>query len=119
MSRIDPNPVGDVTLVYDGDCPVCRSYMTFYRLRSLNARVRLIDAPSGDPVVDEIRRLGLNLDQGMVVKCQGRTYYGADAMHILAILGSDDTLFNRANKFIFRYRRLANGLYPVLVRGRH
>jgi predicted DCC family thiol-disulfide oxidoreductase YuxK len=119
MSRIDPGPIGDVTVVYDGECPVCRSYMLYYRLRSLNARVRLIDARTSDPEVDDIRRHGFDLDQGMVVKCQGRIYHGADAMHILAILGAEDTFFNRVNKFVFRHRRLAKNLYPVLVRGRH
>ncbi len=118
MSNIDPNPIGDVAIVYDGDCPLCSSYVLFYRLRSLKADVRLIDARESDPLVDEVRRRNLDLDQGMVVRYGGRYYHGADAMHLLAILGSSGGIFNRLNRAIFRRRNLARVLYPGLVFGR-
>jgi hypothetical protein len=54
----------------------------------------------------------------MVVKLRGRFYHGAEAMSILAILGSGDSWFNRLNRALFRHPRIARLLYPVLVRGR-
>jgi hypothetical protein len=80
--------------------------------------VHLIDARSGDPVVSEVRRAGYDLDVGMVVKFEGRLYHGAEAMTVLAILGSDGTIFNRLNRALFGHPRLARALYPWLVRGR-
>jgi len=109
----------DLRIVYDGDCPLCRSFMLYYRLRDLGVRTQLIDARSDDPLVATLKRQGVDLDHGMVVEFEGRTYYGANAMHLLALLGSGDTVFNRANRFLFRHRSLAHFLYPALVRGRH
>ena len=52
---------------------------------------------------------------GLGVSPDGRYYYGADCMHVLALLGSESTIFNRLNRWIFSRRRLARVLYPILV----
>jgi predicted DCC family thiol-disulfide oxidoreductase YuxK len=122
MSAIDPKPNAnagrDLWVVYDGECPFCSSFVTLYRIRQQTDHVHLIDARSGNPVVSEVRRAGYDLDVGMVVKFEGRLYHGAEAMTVLAILGSDRTIFNRLNHALFRRPRLARALYPWLVRGR-
>jgi predicted DCC family thiol-disulfide oxidoreductase YuxK len=122
MSVGDLKPNGDAArdlwVVYDGECPFCSSYVTLYRIRQQTDHVHLIDARSADPVVNEVRRAGYDLDIGMVVKFEGRLYHGAEAMTVLAILGSDGTIFNRLNRTLFRHPRLARALYPWLVRGR-
>ena len=107
-----------IWVVYDGECPFCSSYVQLYRIRERVGQVHLVDARSVQPIVAEIRRAGLDLDEGMVVKSQGRLYHGADAMNLLAVLGSEGTLFNRLNRALFSRPRLARFLYPPLVRGR-
>lgn len=118
MSAPDPEAGSDLWVVYDGECPFCSSYVLLYRIREHAKKVHLIDARSAHPIVDEARRLGLDLDEGMAVKLNGRFYHGAAAMNILAILGSGGTLFNRLNGALFRHPHLARFLYPILVRGR-
>ncbi|MDB5396465.1 MAG: hypothetical protein JWM91_3971 [Rhodospirillales bacterium] len=124
MSATEPDTKGDIGtgddiwVVYDGECPFCSSYVLLYRIRELAAQVHLIDARSAHPILNEVRREGLDLDEGMAVKFNGRFYYGAAAMNILAILGSSGTLFNRLNRALFRHPHLARFLYPILVRGR-
>ncbi len=54
----------------------------------------------------------------MVVRWRGQFHYGAEAMHLLATLAADRTVFNRINRAVFSRARLARALYPVLVRGR-
>lgn len=105
-------------VVYDGECPFCASYIRLYRIREVAGKVHLIDAREPHPIVEEVRALGLDLDKGMVVKAAGRIYHGAEAMQMLAILGSGSGLFNRINRAIFRHPGLARALYPWLVRGR-
>jgi predicted DCC family thiol-disulfide oxidoreductase YuxK len=109
---------GDVWIVYDGECPFCSSYVTLYRIRQNAGRVHLVNAREPHPIVDEIRREDLDLDEGMAVKLNGRFYHGSAAMSILAILGSNGTLFNRLNRALFRHPHMARFLYPMLVRGR-
>jgi hypothetical protein len=40
------------------------------------------------------------------------------ALNVLAILGSEETLFNRMNHALFGRPRLAFWLYPLMARGR-
>jgi len=116
--KTDVDTGRDLWVVYDGECPFCSSYVTLYRIRQQTDHVHLIDARSNHPAVEEVRRAGYDLDVGMVVKFEGRLYHGAEAMNILAILGSGGTVFNRLNRALFRHPRLSRALYPWLVRGR-
>lgn len=118
MSANDAAEGSDLWVAYDGQCPFCSSYVQLYRIRSLARQVHLIDARSKHPFIDEIRALGIDLDQGMAVRFNGRLYHGAGAMNLLAVLGSGDTFFNVANRLLFRRPYLARALYPLLVRGR-
>jgi predicted DCC family thiol-disulfide oxidoreductase YuxK len=109
----------EIWIVYDGLCPFCSRYVMLYRIRQLMQKVHLIDARDGEqPLVKELSGKGLDLNEGMVVKWDGKLYYGADCMHILALLGSDSSAFNRLNRWLFSRERLARALYPTLVRGR-
>jgi predicted DCC family thiol-disulfide oxidoreductase YuxK len=118
MSRDEASNADDVWVVYDGECPFCSSFVLLYRIREHAKHVHLIDARSQHPLVDEVRRQHLNLNEGMAVKFKGRFYYGSDAMNILAILGSGKSVFNRLNRVLFRRPGVARLLYPLLVRGR-
>jgi predicted DCC family thiol-disulfide oxidoreductase YuxK len=118
MSRDEASNSDDVWVVYDGECPFCSSFVLLYRIREHAKHVHLIDARSHHPLVDEVRRQHLDLNEGMAVKFKGRFYYGSDAMNILAILGSGKSVFNRLNRVLFRRPGVARLLYPLLVRGR-
>jgi predicted DCC family thiol-disulfide oxidoreductase YuxK len=118
MSQVENRNTDDVWVVYDGECPFCSSFVLLYRIREHAKHVHLIDARSAHPIVDELRRQRLDLNEGMAVKFKGRFYHGADAMNILAILGSGTTLFNRLNRALFRRPGVARLLYPLLARGR-
>ena len=71
------------------------------------------------PVVDEIHRLGLDMDEGFVLKINDDYYHGADAINRLALITTNAGLFNRINYYIFGSRRLSRLLYPVLRSGRN
>ena len=113
------DPRGDAWLVYDGDCPFCSRYVQYLRLREAAGQVTLVNAREGGPLVDELQRAGLDLDEGMVLKLGGRYYHGADCIHALALLSSSSGLFNRINAKVFRSPQLSRVLYPVLRAGRN
>jgi predicted DCC family thiol-disulfide oxidoreductase YuxK len=106
-------------IVYDGQCPFCSRYVQLVRLRDSLGGVELIDARKGGPVVDEVRSAGADLDDGMVLKMDGRLYHGEDCVHMLALLSTPSGLFNRANAAIFRSRSASKLLYPMLRAGRN
>jgi predicted DCC family thiol-disulfide oxidoreductase YuxK len=106
-------------LVYDGQCPFCSRYVQLVRLKETLGRIELVDARQGGPHVDEARAAGLDLDDGMVLKLDGRLYHGADCIHMLALLSTPSSWFNRINAAMFRSRAASRLLYPVLRTGRN
>jgi predicted DCC family thiol-disulfide oxidoreductase YuxK len=107
------------TIVYDGDCPFCSRYVQLIRLRESLGPVRLVNARDGGPEVAEVREAGLDLNDGMVLKLDGRLYHGDECMHMLALLSTASGVFNRINAAVFSSPRAARMLYPVLRTGRN
>lgn len=89
------------------------------RIRESAGRLVLVDARDGGPIMDEITAAGLDIDQGMVLKVGQTLYYGADAIHVLALMGTNSGVFNRITHWSFRYRPVARVLYPILRAGRN
>ncbi len=104
----------EILLVYDKQCPVCNSYCRSVRIDESVGDVRLIDARESSDALDEISALGLDIDQGMVLKMEGEIYYGADAIHALALISSRSGFFNRLNYLMLYSKRVSRILYPVL-----
>ena len=69
-----------ILLVYDKECPVCDNYCRLVRAKESIGDLKIIDAREPSEVLDEITALGLDIDQGMVVKMDGEIYYGAAAV---------------------------------------
>ncbi|HEY8026405.1 MAG TPA: DCC1-like thiol-disulfide oxidoreductase family protein [Burkholderiaceae bacterium] len=103
----------DVWLVYDGECPVCATYTRYVRIRETVGNLRLIDARQPSELLAEITDVGLDIDQGMVLKFKDVIYYGPDAVHMLTLLSSPSGLFNSINFIVFRTRLGANIFYPI------
>jgi|SRR5690606_17817674 len=108
-----------LVLVYDGECPVCSTYVRYMRIRESVGDLTLINARDGGDWVQKIRAAGYDLDEGMVLVYGGRIYHGADCINMLALLSSSSGLFNRFNATIFRHKGLSRVLYPVLRFGRN
>jgi len=104
----------EVLLVYDKQCPVCHAYCQLVRIRPESGELKSIDARAQSDVLDEITQQGLDIDQGMVVKINDRLYYGADAIHALALLSNRAGLFNRFNYWVFKSKGISGWFYPIL-----
>lgn len=105
-------------ILYDGQCPLCASYVRMTRLRQSAGPVTLVDARGTHPAIAEARAQGLALNDGMVVKLDGKMHHGAEAMVLLSAMTTRSGLFNRFMRYWFASRRRANLTYPALVRGR-
>ena len=104
----------EVLLIYDKECPACDNYCQVVRIRETVGKLRLIDARENSDVLAEITALGLDIDQGMVLKLDGQIYYGSDAIHALALISSRSGLLNRLNYYVFRSQCLSHIFYPML-----
>jgi len=50
----------------------------------------------------------------MVVKVGDEIYYGSDAIHVLALMGTNKGLFNKLAYLAFRSKTASRILYPIL-----
>ena len=103
---------GGVWFVYDGDCPVCKLAAEALRIQKRAGPLRLLDAriEAEHPLIAEINKRSIGLDDGMVIHHQGHYYHGGEALHFMAIYGAPDGLFNHFNRLLFRSRYLAKTL---------
>jgi predicted DCC family thiol-disulfide oxidoreductase YuxK len=108
-----------LVLVYDGECPVCNSYVRYVRIRESVGSVTLLNARDGGAWVTRIRNAGLDLDEGMVLYYGGQFLHGADCLHMLALLSTPSGVFNRINSAIFRFPWVTRIMYPALRCGRN
>ena len=109
--------IEDVTLIYDGECPVCTAYSC--NVDAGSAQLHRINARSGNPEVQKAIEAGLDLDEGMVVLHQGKLYHGAEAMHRMAMFSPKSGLRNRLNRLMFGNLAVARATYPFLRAGRN
>ena len=109
----------EIWIVYDGDCPYCQGYVEFVRLRDTVGQVHLVDARTRHPIVDEVRRLGLNLDEGMVLKVGETHFFGPEVLTQLAMMSSESGFLNRFIAWVFADAARAKVLYPALRLGRN
>lgn len=104
----------EIVLIYDKECPVCDNYCQVVRIRESVGRLVIVNARQDSELMRELTGLGLDIDQGMVLKMGNQLYFGADAIHALALISSRSGLFNKLNYYIFRSRTVSAWLYPVL-----
>lgn len=103
-----------IFLIYDKECPACNNYCQIVRIRESIGTLHILDARESSDIMDEITAHGLDIDQGMVLKVDDQLYYGADAIHTLALMSSRSNVLNRLNYWIFRSKTISYVLYPVL-----
>lgn len=107
-----------ITLVYDGDCPVCRNYTQHLSIKQAAGTFELLNARDNPPILKEINAMQLDMDEGFVLKIGDRFYHGADAIHTLAMLSTRAGFLNKMNYLVFRSKTLSRVLYPILKSGR-
>ena len=103
----------DAWLVYDGECPVCKTYCKYIRIRAAVGNLQLVDARQPSALMDDITAAGLDIDQGMVLKFKDVMYYGPDAIHMLTLLSTPSGIFNRFNYYVFSTKVGAKIFYPI------
>lgn len=109
---------GSSLVIYDGECIFCQNYVRLVKLQEAIGPVELIDARSSDPRIAQYWRAGYDLNAGMLFVHRGKVYHGEDAVHVLALLSSDEGVFSRLNARMFSRQKVATALYPLLKLGR-
>lgn len=104
-----------VSIVYDGECPVCRRLVSATRLRQRGAELELVDARDQPvPAVQGQDLARLDFDQGFAVIVDGHLCHGAKAAQVLATLTERTGLGFRLFQLLNRTPGRSRITYPVL-----
>lgn len=114
--KLATNTNNIVTLVYDGECPMCRFSAQTLRIKTAVGNLSILNARENKDcdILKEIELRQIDLDKTMVVVIENKYYQGADALEIMANLSTRSGLYNRLFARAFRYPRIAKFAYPIL-----
>ncbi len=119
IDRMDkPADPDAVTLIYDGQCPVCTAYSGAVEPEGAE-KLERIDARSDDPLVRAATAAGYDLDEGMIVMHAGRYYHGAEALSFMARRAPAKGLRNRLHRLLLGSSAVSRTVYPALRAGRN
>ncbi len=107
-----------ITIIYDGECPFCRSYVTYCRLREAFGEVTLTDAREVPELIAGYRARGIEINKGMIVIHEGTVHHGRDAMDVLARLTRPAGIFQRLIRVLLHWPPLGALVYGALRLGR-
>ena len=111
-----------LTLIYDGDCPLCRNFVAAQRLQRqfgelvlLNAR----DLAEQEPLMlAELQQQHVIINQSMLLYIDGRWLKGPEVLQLLASI-NEVSWRNRLWLSWFQSQRRARFSYPLLRAGRN
>ena len=109
-----------VWFIYDGHCPLCCFAAQALRIQQNCGELHLIDAREKNNdqtnvfLLERIKTLKFDLNQGMLIYYQGQFYHGAKALHFMAVYGAPKGFFNRLNRMLFKSQAIASFTYPFL-----
>jgi len=111
-------PQDTAKIIYDGDCPLCKSYVKHLRLKK-NIDIVLINVREDKSILSSEELKYIDIDKGMILILNGKIYSGDKCVHILALLSTPSNLFNKINYLIFKNKHLSKLLYPPMRTGRN
>lgn len=113
--RSEPADVSpqDAFLLYDGECPFCSLYARKSKFEAqIGQPLKVLDANQAPGLVDELRRKGCDIDEGMILVFDGRRHQGASAMMALEAMTTGNDWFNRLARWFSSNPTRVRILYP-------
>lgn len=74
--------------------------------------MRFIDGRNAPDLVDELRRDGCDIEDGMILVLEGRRYQGAEAMTVLGSLAVESGWVNMLTRWVGSSSERARFFYP-------
>lgn len=103
----------NLTIIYDGDCPICKNYIKYLELKK-KFNVKLINARKEIQFTKKIcNKYNLNINDGMIVIFNNKLYFAGEAIHLLEniTLTKRKTSYSFLN-FFLRIKIISKIMYP-------
>ena len=118
LAEQDIFPENEISIIYDNGCPACCFYISICQIKEKFGKINLIKARENQKILNYIKSMNIDINEGMIVIFNNELYYGSDAINILSILGKKTTFANFITISIFRFKLFSKIIYPFLKNGR-
>ena len=105
--------MSSITLLYDGECPFCNQYGKYIAVRS-KRDIELLDARLHSEMVGKLRGDGYDIDKGMILLIDGRTYHGGQAVVVLGALSYDMFWYDKLVRALVKLPGFTRVIYPII-----
>ncbi|RKF12425.1 DUF393 domain-containing protein [Roseovarius spongiae] len=105
-------------ILFDGDCIYCNDFARVMSLRSTLGSLALVNVRDAPDLISALRDHGFEPNEGMLFKAGNQLFFGADAVHMLALASQDKGLWGLASKTVFKNPTLVKVAYPLMKLGR-
>lgn len=101
-----------ITLLYDKDCPICNTFAC-----DLNKapNIETVNARISTPYSRAAKQKSLHIDDGAIAFYKNKTYFGADAVFLIANHTQARGITGIVNTLFFKNRLIADKVYPYFV----
>jgi len=105
-------------ILFDGDCIYCSDFTKVMSMRSVLGELKLINLRDHPDLNKLLRMNDMDPNEGMVFKYGDELYFGAEAVHMLAILNRSTGFWGVVSRVFFRRPKVVKLLYPLMKAGR-
>ena len=101
-------------ILYDGECPVCKNYISFMNVKK-KFGIQLLNARLYPELVQFYRDKEIDINDGFLLKLDEKVYYGDDCINKITSLGNSKNYLVKIHDFIFASKLISKLLYPIFV----
>jgi hypothetical protein len=113
----DANRSKDFVL-FDGACSVCAGYIAMSGVGRSPEDPAPLDARQEPELVEAMRRQGLEVNDGMIARIEGKIYYGPEVTRLIAERATQISATKRGLLYVIGAAPWSRALYPLLVKAR-
>lgn len=103
----------NLTLYYDGDCPICNNYKDYINLRK-QYNIILANAREHIPVISELALKGFDINHGMILLLDNKIFQGSDVLQILSGLTKQSGFRDKQIARFLKITWLVSCIYPLI-----
>lgn len=101
-------------VIYDGECPVCKSLTLYSQLNEAFNSLDLINAREIKRLVSELKsKYHIDINQGILVLLDDELYFGGEALKIIGLNSRKDDFKGKVINRIFKHEFISVNLYPM------
>tara|TARA_A100001015_G_scaffold317123_2_gene433219 strand:+ start:272 stop:655 length:384 start_codon:yes stop_codon:yes gene_type:complete len=102
-------------ILYDGECPFCKSFILLMNLRKNIPDIEILNARDMHGLVVNFREQGMEINDGMIMRLNGTTFFGDEVLIVISDLGRGEGFGFKLVRAVFKHEVVAKNLYPILV----